>query len=325
MYRGFYIPPVVFSVHWDTTSQAKVRLCVDGKQRLTAISGFVSGRIPYIDRENRRSFWFKQPKKKNGVEVPQSFKEEFLKMKIRCAEYDGINEIDEREVFQRVQLGTPLTSSEKLQAVSSPWTRWINTINAKFITGPDGLQDKLGISGKHASGYHAVAHIAYCCSHLPKKQKIPTFATLNKFLDQDTTPSKTLQRDMEDVMKKFTEIATIEKLRFGFSNIQQKVAPVEFVYIVNMLFMLIQVCDDITEMAQHIHDMRAYIRKEESDIRSNNKICTKLWKFVDSVMDEYDDSFQAPAKGKAAKSRKSARDDDCMPRKPQKRVKISEK
>jgi len=45
MYRGFYIPPVVFSVHWDTSSQAKVRLCVDGKQRLTAISGFVSGRV----------------------------------------------------------------------------------------------------------------------------------------------------------------------------------------------------------------------------------------------------------------------------------------
>ena len=45
MYRGIYIPPVVFSVHWDTADQARVRLCVDGKQRLTAISGFVSGRV----------------------------------------------------------------------------------------------------------------------------------------------------------------------------------------------------------------------------------------------------------------------------------------
>lgn len=120
---------------------------------------------------------------------------------------------------------------EKLQAVSSPWTRWINTINAQYVTGSDGLQDKLGISGKHASGYHAVAHIAYCCSHLPRQQKIPSFAALNKFLDQDTTPSKTLQRDMVDVMKKFTQIATTDKLRLGFSQIPQKVAPVEFVYI----------------------------------------------------------------------------------------------
>jgi len=94
-----------------------------------------------------------------------------------------------------------------------------------------------------------------------------------------------------------------------------------------MLFMLIQVCDDVAEMAQHIHDMRVYIRKEEVDIRSNNKICLKLWKFIDTIMGEYDDSFEPPAKGRATKSnpRKNARDDDYIPSKPQKRVKISEK
>lgn len=92
-----------------------------------------------------------------------------------------------------------------------------------------------------------------------------------------------------------------------------------------MLFMLIQVCDDITEMAQHIHDMRAYIRKEEADIRSNHKVCAKLWKFIDSVMNEYDDEYQAPVKTKVAKAKKKARDDDYVPPKPQKRVKISEK
>lgn len=92
-----------------------------------------------------------------------------------------------------------------------------------------------------------------------------------------------------------------------------------------MLFMLIQVCDDITEMAQHIHDMRAYIRKEEADIRSNNKVCAKLWKFIDSVMNEYDDEYQAPAKTKVAKTKKNARDDDYVPPKPQKRVRIAEK
>jgi len=229
-------------------------------------------------------------------------------------------------VFQRVQLGTPLTTSEKLQAVTSPWTRWINGINTQFVTGSDGLQDKLGISGKHASGYHAVAHIAFCCSHLPKQQKIPTFATLSKFLDQDTSPSKTLQRDIVDVMTKFTEIASTDNLRFGFSSIPQKVAPVEFVYIATMLFMLIQVCDDIKEMAQHIHDMRVYIRKEEADIRSNSKVCTKLWKFIDNVMNEYEDEFQAPARARATRARKNARDEDYVPMpKPSKRFRVSEK
>jgi hypothetical protein len=94
-----------------------------------------------------------------------------------------------------------------------------------------------------------------------------------------------------------------------------------------MLFMLIQVCDDVKEMAQHIHDMRVYIRKEEADIRSNNKVCAKLWKFIDKVMNEYEDEFQAPAKTRATRARKNARDDDYVPipPKPQKRVRVSEK
>ena len=37
-----------------------------------------------LDRASRKTFWFKQPKKKNGVEVPSSFKAEFLNMMIRC-------------------------------------------------------------------------------------------------------------------------------------------------------------------------------------------------------------------------------------------------
>ena len=96
-----------------------------------------------------------------------------------------------------------------------------------------------------------------------------------------------------------------------------------------MLFMLIQVCDDVTDMARQIHDLRVSIRKEEADIRSNNKICAKLWKFIDNVMNKYDDdTFQAPAKPRAAKRsnpRKNATDDNYLPSKPQKRVRISEK
>lgn len=90
-----------------------------------------------------------------------------------------------------------------------------------------------------------------------------------------------------------------------------------------MLFMLIQVCDDITEMARHVHDMRAYIRKEEADIRSNHKVCAKLWKFIDCVMNEYEDEFQAPAKAKATRPKKNTRNDDYVPPKPQKRARVS--
>lgn len=92
-----------------------------------------------------------------------------------------------------------------------------------------------------------------------------------------------------------------------------------------MLYMLIQVCDDIMDMARHIHDMRVYIRKEESDIRSNNKICAKLWTFIDTIMNEYDNSPPPPARTGRPNPRKKARDESYVPSKPQKRVRISEK
>ena len=42
-------------------------------------------RLVDMDRVNRKTFWFKVPKKKkNCLEVPQSLKEEFLRMRVRC-------------------------------------------------------------------------------------------------------------------------------------------------------------------------------------------------------------------------------------------------
>ena len=70
MYRGFYIPPVVFSVHWDPRTQTKVRLCVDGKQRLTAISGFVSGRVRIPASPPTRARTLTPPSFRSHVRTP---------------------------------------------------------------------------------------------------------------------------------------------------------------------------------------------------------------------------------------------------------------
>jgi hypothetical protein len=53
----------------------------EGTQRLT------SARPLDIDRVKKKTFWFKQPKKKNGLEVPQNLKDEFLRMRILCGAF----------------------------------------------------------------------------------------------------------------------------------------------------------------------------------------------------------------------------------------------
>jgi uncharacterized protein with ParB-like and HNH nuclease domain len=43
IFRNFYIPPIVFAVQKDEGED--VRICVDGKQRLTSIQKFIDGQV----------------------------------------------------------------------------------------------------------------------------------------------------------------------------------------------------------------------------------------------------------------------------------------
>lgn len=44
VFHNFYIPPVIFAVHKDDEGE-DVRVCVDGKQRLTSIQKFFDGQV----------------------------------------------------------------------------------------------------------------------------------------------------------------------------------------------------------------------------------------------------------------------------------------
>jgi len=44
LYHNFYIPPVIFALMRDEDGE-EVRICVDGKQRLTSIVKFLDGHV----------------------------------------------------------------------------------------------------------------------------------------------------------------------------------------------------------------------------------------------------------------------------------------
>lgn len=50
IFRNFYIPPVIFAVR-EAADGAEIRVCVDGKQRLTSISKFMDGMQYYITHD----------------------------------------------------------------------------------------------------------------------------------------------------------------------------------------------------------------------------------------------------------------------------------
>lgn len=56
-----------------------------------------------------------------GHILPDSVKQEFLSKTLICTEYKGISEREEREIFQRVQRGIPLTQAEAFRATQGVW------------------------------------------------------------------------------------------------------------------------------------------------------------------------------------------------------------
>ena len=45
IFRNFYIPPVLFFVQNDPDEVEPLRVCMDGKQRLSAIQAFIDGQV----------------------------------------------------------------------------------------------------------------------------------------------------------------------------------------------------------------------------------------------------------------------------------------
>lgn len=48
IYKNYYVPPVVFSVQEDPESEFPLRVCMDGKQRLTSILSFFDGQVRWL-------------------------------------------------------------------------------------------------------------------------------------------------------------------------------------------------------------------------------------------------------------------------------------
>ncbi|KAF5334735.1 hypothetical protein D9758_016901 [Tetrapyrgos nigripes] len=125
--RNFYIPPVIFVINRDDDGN-ETKTCIDGKQRLTSIHRFMDGLIPHRDPITNKKFWYKidpsvdgGKKGPTGRLLPQQYRDSFAGKYIVCVEYTNLTDTDEREIYQRVQLGMALTSAEKLHFIANSY------------------------------------------------------------------------------------------------------------------------------------------------------------------------------------------------------------
>ncbi|EIN11787.1 hypothetical protein PUNSTDRAFT_63533 [Punctularia strigosozonata HHB-11173 SS5] len=308
IFENYYIPPIVFSVTKDEDGEP-IRICVDGKQRLTSIRKFMDGAV---HRYNKKSFWFSVPRsqKDNMLAVPQWAKDQFLKKTIQCAEYHDVAPTTEREIFQRVQMGTPLSAAaEKLQAISSPCAVWIGDLQEEFVNAEDGLTTVLNWNTKRAADYQCLVQLVYSCEHTWNRPT-PTGKKLTTWLSRDNEPDNSFKAAIHQSLRELWAIAADPILNDAFSKVKRIVAPIEFVFMGVLLFVMRH--KSRVDRAEAIHDMRIRVKEAHKDVRMNDDVARTLWDIIEEYLD-IDDDERPVRRTRRKKSSRAEKDDDYAP------------
>lgn len=64
--------------------------------------------------------------------LPEAAREEFKRIELLCTEYKGLTERQEIELFQRVQLGKPLSQAEAFRATQGSWQEFAKLYERDF-------------------------------------------------------------------------------------------------------------------------------------------------------------------------------------------------
>ncbi|KAL5507364.1 hypothetical protein ACEPAH_6820 [Sanghuangporus vaninii] len=290
IFRNFYIPPVLFYVRTELDDpDLPVRVCMDGKQRLSSIQAFFDGQIPYKDPVTKKLFYYTVPSSQTGKKllIPPKYKQIFASKHITCVEFSDIGPAVERDIFQRVQLGMALTAAEKLAAISSPYADWISELDIRHVRGvDDGLNIVLKWDASRGKHFQCIAQLVYCVENLPKRS-MPTSVTLAGWLQRPNEPKESLKQEIEQVLKKYWIIASTDHLKQGFTVVRQMVAPVEFIFIGVLIAVLLRCEDEV--IAEELLGLRQYVRALHKDnVRSNNRVAGSSWDFIETAAKRHD-------------------------------------
>ncbi|KAH8119271.1 hypothetical protein DFH11DRAFT_1686192 [Phellopilus nigrolimitatus] len=317
IFRNFYIPPVLFFVRpeSDVDSDLPLRVCMDGKQRLSSIQAFFDGQVSYRDPLTKKKFYYTVPPSQSSkkVVIPQKFKDIFANKQITCVEFRKIDPAIERDIFQRVQMGVTLTAAEKLAAISSPYADWITELDVKHIRdADDGLGTRILWDSRRGKHFQCLAQMIYCCERLPLRSD-PSSAKLTSWLHRLDAPGQQFKQEIENVLNSYWIIASSEDLRAPFTVVKQMVAPVEFVFI-GVLIAVLRDCSD-KKKSEEVLKLRVDVRKEHKDVRANTRVIASMWNAIDQAKTRQ--GVDGAAMGTTTDGRKRRRgmdaDDDYRP------------
>ncbi|KAH6894867.1 hypothetical protein BKA70DRAFT_1232459 [Coprinopsis sp. MPI-PUGE-AT-0042] len=275
IFRNFYVPPVIFATkQHDDGSETKI--CIDGKQRLTSIRRFMDGQTKTPEK-----WWFKEspPGQKTRKVLPEKLRKTFANKQIVCVEYQDISEDDEREVFQRVQLGMALTPAEKLQVTNTHRSTFVRSLVNKHIKDGGLSSDHLEWDTSRGSDFRCLAQALYLLERWgPTLKTIGTILQLDKWLAATTPLDPGFKADMEDTFDIFSELTQNAAYNKCFKN-PGKVSPIEFIGI-SVLIGTLRKKLTMKQLGSAIAALRSGLREVHVDVQMNTRVSRMVLELI---------------------------------------------
>ncbi|KAJ3800978.1 hypothetical protein GGU11DRAFT_742007 [Lentinula aff. detonsa] len=332
--RNFYIPPIIFAVEafedgWET------KTCIDGKQRLTSIQRRFHGWTDSTDPHTGEKLWYKDDTSetsKHGSKrriLPDKYRQMFANKQVVCVEYSGLTDADERDIFQRVQLGMALTSAEKLHVINTPRARFIRSLLEEFVSDTTLGSPSIPWDKSRGSDFRCIAQAVYLMDKWPTSKSeaalkhAGSLPLVDKWLSNTGADKKggksaggdddeygaipeTFAKKVKETYSLMVEMAKSKDLATPFT-LYPKVSPIEMICLSLLIYVhgiLPSPNDrlDLVQLRDIIEEMRHDVREQHKDIRMNDRVGKTMIEFIQSIGDvprkEESPAPSAKAKGK---------------------------
>ena len=268
---------------------------------------------PGLLRFTNQKHWYKQMKGKTArKQLPEKYRIQFENKTIVCIEYEGLNDDQEREMFQvplipqysfldfftynqlsestdgngadsrrytyshSIRTGPDLFV-ERLQAINGPFPDIIREAR-KLMVDNEQFAKAFRIETARARDFQSIASVAFLIAKAPS-QLMPTVASLEKWLNIETAVDDTIK---EDILESFTKfISLVLNPRLSEPIKRGRLSPAEFIMICYFMSLVRKSCAD-EELSRAIGDLRDDVRQKHDDIRTNNKVFKTMFTFINN-------------------------------------------
>lgn len=190
--RGWHLPKFYFKKSPDGSYE-----CVDGQQRLNAIFDFYDDKFELTDA-GAKAFGGR-----TYSDLEDDVSDHFDDFEVEIEEIEDASDDDLEELFRRLQLGTPLNTAEKLNAVMGEYRDFCHECTKK-----DFLAEKLPVKNTRFSHFEIVARWGFIESRGIQPQmrlkQLEQFFRDNKQFSSRSDVGKTIDSSLRFLNQAFT-------------------------------------------------------------------------------------------------------------------------